>query len=334
MSTDSVLLPGPFMTVSGYFEGFMTEFRLPLGSQDLADEAIRLAIASLQKLKALGFSSAAPVEHMLGEGEGKALITSVMRRHRIDEKNGIVTPAIDLYQDVGRAGKDPSKPFGFSKWIVVYLNTNDDIAAFLKVSGFAQLEDIPLYDDDGKPRKSAYVRDYGKLHEKETHVPTPFYLVRKPNPRKLSDQQVKQLQSEGRNKEVEDNKFVPGHLFSHYEAADGTAIQNGHSDTFAPADSPAAVKLPEQNFHVVMCHVVQGNTGLAYKLITADQEVIWTNSNLPFTKAGYPVQPVISTFEFKPVAYIEAVQWDDGLWRLKPGEKSVIKQEPIGDVPF
>lgn len=319
MSTDVSVLSGPFMTVTGYFEGFQTSFQLPLGSQELVDEALQRALAALNKLKALGFSSAAPEVQALNEGEDKALITSVMRRHKVND-DGTMTPVIDFYQELGRAGKDPSKPFGFSKWVIGYLNNSDDIAAFLKSSGFARLEDIPLYDDDGAPRRSAYTRDNGVLHPKDTRVPVPFYVVRKPNPRKKGDGS-------------EEDKFRPEHIFSRYESADGAAIAN--SDTFTPADSPAEAALPEQNFHVVLCQVVQGNTGLAYKLFTADKEVIWTNSNEPFVKAGYPVQPILnSIFDFKPPAYIEAVQWPDEKWVLKTGEHSVVKPEPIAGVPF
>ena len=104
----------------------------------------------------------------LEAGEEKELIVVVMRRAKPSDN----TPIIDFYPAWGAGGDEP---FGTYKYIHMYLNTPDDIAAFLSASGFKSLDDIPLYDG-----RAPLKRTSGKSHAKETTVPTPFYIVRKP----------------------------------------------------------------------------------------------------------------------------------------------------------
>ena len=99
-------------------------------------------------------------------GEEKERIVTVMRR----EKPSDGTPIIDMFPQWGAGGDEP---FGTYKYLHVYLNTPEDIAAFLSAAGLKSLDQIPLYDGQGALRRTA-----GKKHPKEFTPPQAFMVVR------------------------------------------------------------------------------------------------------------------------------------------------------------
>ena len=112
----------------------------------------------------------------LEPGENKEMIVTVMRR----EKPADGTPIIDFYPAWSTGGGD--EPFGTYKYLHIYLNLDNPqlTADFLAASGFKSLNDIPLYDG-----QSPLKRTKGRVHPKETAVPTPFFVVKKQGDEKI-----------------------------------------------------------------------------------------------------------------------------------------------------
>ncbi len=100
--------------------------------------AITIAFDAENFKQALTFTSAAaqcgitlePVDRK------EELITTVVRREHVDDK-GVVTPVVDFYPTW-------KGDYGQFRFLGVYLNTGEDIAAFESQSGL-RLMDIPLY---------------------------------------------------------------------------------------------------------------------------------------------------------------------------------------------
>jgi hypothetical protein len=91
------------------------------------------------------------------------VITTVMRREHTDKK-GKVTPLIDLYPDW-------RGDYGQFKFLSMYLNTPEDIAAFEHCSSL-RLTKLPLYDGQG-----ARTRTQGQPHRCEVKC-RPFGVYR------------------------------------------------------------------------------------------------------------------------------------------------------------
>lgn len=179
----------------------------------------------------------------LEPGENKELIVTVMRR----EKPADGTPIIDFYPAWGDGGDEP---FGTYKYFHKYLNSPDEIAAFLEISGFKNIEAIPLYDG-----QSPLKRTKGRAHPKETAVPTPFYVVKKQGDEKVG--------SDGQ-------PYRPWELVRYEKSSNGTRptpptqtpgvpSQNG---THESGGDTKVVTWPSAESLTIVLNRLQGDTGI------------------------------------------------------------------------
>lgn len=188
----------------------------------------------------------------LEPGENKEQIVTVMRR----EKPADGTIIIDFYPAWGDGGDEP---FGTYKYFHKYLNSPDEIAAFLEVSGFKNIEAIPLYDG-----QSPLKRTKGRAHPKETAVPTPFFVVKKQGDEKIG--------SDGQ-------PYRPWELVRYEKSSNGThpapptapaqptPSQNGNhaENENTPAKSvpgQAAITWPSAESLKIILNRLQGDTGI------------------------------------------------------------------------
>lgn len=151
----------PTISTSAYTpSGFRIYYSIPVEKpEDMPAMALKLT----GMLTAAGMLVNAPG---LEAGEEKEIIVTVMRRAKPSDN----TPIIDMYPAWGHG---EGEPYGTYKYLRVYLNTPEDISAFLNASGLKSLEQIPLYESE-----TALKRKAGKRHNKEVNVPTPFTVVR------------------------------------------------------------------------------------------------------------------------------------------------------------
>lgn len=110
----------------------------------------------------------------LEAGEQKAEALYVVRRE-VADRDGEVTPVVDLY-----AAEDGQNRY---KMLKVYLNTDDDVAAFERASGLA-LSAMTRYDGTGDIDRQSNNRNLLKLVYR---APRPFQVIFKPNPKYDAD---------------------------------------------------------------------------------------------------------------------------------------------------
>jgi len=106
----------------------------------------------------------------LEPGEVSETITTVVRREHINQQSGVVTPVIDMYPDFGEGG-DP--PYGTYRFTGHYLNKPADIERFLMLSGFDDLDELPLYDSQGPLQRTP-----GRDHRCEILVHRSFQAIK------------------------------------------------------------------------------------------------------------------------------------------------------------
>lgn len=202
-----------------------------------ADTDIDALIAKLLEFEEKAAAAGLLVDEPgLEPGENKELIVTVMRR----EKPADGTPIIDFYPAWSAAGGD--EPFGTYKYLHIYLNLENPqlTADFLAASGFKSLNDIPLYDG-----QSPLKRTKGRVHPKETAVPTPFFVVKKQGDEKIgSDGQpyrpwefVRYERNDGTSRPTPPQPTTTGQPIPGDPQT--SANGNGH-------DAPATPKAPDQ----------------------------------------------------------------------------------------
>ncbi len=106
----------------------------------------------------------------LEEGEQKFVVGYVVHREFEDSRDGQITPVLDIYSTVEGQNK--------FKALKVYLNTEDDVAAFESVSGM-RLESMQKYIGTGDIERGKS-RQLDQLVYK---VPRPFSAIWTPNPK-------------------------------------------------------------------------------------------------------------------------------------------------------
>lgn len=99
------------------------------------------------------------------EGETIVIIGAALR-HDVDGRDGSLVPRIDLYED--------GQKF---RIVSVYLNTNEDVAAFEKVSGFAVFQ-MPNYIGQGYIERGANSQTDRLI----VKAPRPFKVCYRQNP--------------------------------------------------------------------------------------------------------------------------------------------------------
>lgn len=139
------------------------DVRLPIhvNSSPVPADCWRAVMASVTNALEAGWLIEAPG---MEEGEHKEMIGWVARK-QTDEG----TPVIDLYVD--------NEQLSF-KYLTVYLNRSEDVAAFERASGL-KLESIPLYVGAGHLERGASKQTDAMI----TRAPRPFAVASKANPR-------------------------------------------------------------------------------------------------------------------------------------------------------
>lgn len=129
----------------------------------LTDVQAQAAVAAYHVLKAAGLT---PREPGLGGGEQSETVHYVVRRAKKNE-DGTQTPVVDLYVDKLKF-----------RFMGVYLNTPEDVAAFEAAAG-VNLRDLPLFRSQS-PLKRGEDDELDALHLRS--LPHPVTVVFKLNP--------------------------------------------------------------------------------------------------------------------------------------------------------
>lgn len=148
----------PTMWTTGYIGSVKVSFTFPIRNEM---EAYAQAKAITDKLIADGFTLHEPG---LDVGEVKEQIGYVSRRQKKNE-DATITPIIDVYS--------PNEAMKF-KFISVYLNTPEDVAAFENASGH-KLSSLPLVPGKAALDKSDDTGGVVKVNQVA-------YIITKPNP--------------------------------------------------------------------------------------------------------------------------------------------------------
>lgn len=136
---------------------------LPGISEEYAKEIPKVLFDQVSRFVESGFTVNAPG---LEEGEQSEEVGAVLRSNF--EKDGEITPVVLLYSSNDKL-----------EWAIlkVYLNKDDDVAAFQKASGL-RLNDLPIYDGSDKLKWD----DSQKAKKYIIRAPRPFKVVVKSNP--------------------------------------------------------------------------------------------------------------------------------------------------------
>lgn len=149
----------PTMWTTGYLpNGAKVSFTFPIRNEF---EAYKQAVEITNKLLADGFMLTEPG---LEEGEKKEQVGYFVRRNK-DNNDGTTTPIIDCY---------PANDKTIFKFISVYLNTQEDVDAFEKASGWT-LKNCTSWDTDTAPQRDNKRAPFLK-------PVSPFSAVYKANP--------------------------------------------------------------------------------------------------------------------------------------------------------
>lgn len=195
MSDDVTPAPVPRTPLLGsvwlyHPRGVKVQLPVPAGAHEGAEFACSpaLALAAVDDYLAAGWLTDAPG---LEAGEHKEEVGYVLRRSK-DNQDGSETPIIDLYSSNDQLTW---------KVLSVYLNTDDDVAAFERAAG-VRLTDIPLFSGTAAPERGA-----SKQSDKFITRTRPFGVVWGANP-KYDEAAAQQAAAANKRYTVPKKKFV------------------------------------------------------------------------------------------------------------------------------
>ena len=195
MSDDVTPAPPPRTPLVGdvwlyHPRGPKVRLPVPAGAHEGAEFACSpaLALAAVDDYLAAGWLLDAPG---LEAGEHKEEVGYVLRRSK-DNQDGSETPIIDLYSANDQLTW---------KVLSVYLNTDDDVAAFERAAG-VRLTDIPLFSGTAAPERGA-----SKQSDKFITRTRPFGVVWGANP-KYDEAAAQQAAAANKRYTVPKKKFV------------------------------------------------------------------------------------------------------------------------------
>lgn len=143
-------------------DGTKINFTINLDAE-FTDAHVAVASAAYTALKAAGLL---PREPGLEDGEQSEPIACIVRREHY--KDGKATPVLDLYSD--------SPQYRLHRFMVYYLNTPDDIAAFEAASGLV-LAQMPLYDSEAPLERDKNPNKDAQYTRRPMHPLTVVYKI-------------------------------------------------------------------------------------------------------------------------------------------------------------